>query len=66
MQFIGGMYNVVVGAGRDDDRMSKRGWRQMKNAGKTFIPFYMSLKDWELFLTGRWGEMLFYKKKSKQ
>lgn len=64
-QFAQGMYNYVVGKGADNDRQWKRGKKQMIESGKTFIPGYMSYKDFEAIWSGRkdLSSLFFYKKR---
>ncbi len=64
-QFAQGMYNYVVGKGASNDQQWKRGKKQMIQSGKTFIPGYMSYKDFEAIWSGRkdLDSLFFYKKR---
>lgn len=64
-QFAQGMYNYVVGKGAGSDQQWKRGKKQMIQSGKTFIPGYMSYKDFEAIWSGRKDleSLFFYKKR---
>jgi len=64
-QFAQGMYNYVVGKGAGSEQQWKRGKKQMIQSGKTFIPGYMSYKDFEAIWSGRKDleSLFFYKKR---
>lgn len=64
-QFAQGMYNYVVGKGANNERQWKAGKKQMIQSGKTFIPGYMSYKDFEAIWSGRKDleSLFFYKKR---
>ena len=67
-QLLQGLYGTVVGVGAGDDERKKRGIKKMKHAAMTFIPGYLSYKDWKAVWTGRkdLSSLFFYKKRGKE
>ena len=59
-----GMFQYTVGLGQGNDELKKAGAKRMSNAAKTFIPGYMTYRDWNAYKkSGDITDLLFYKKK---
>ena len=63
-RLLQGLWNTVVGKGANNDRQYKKGVKQMKDSALTFIPGYLTYKDWQAVWSGRkdLSTLFFYEK----